>query len=212
MRPVQIPCRFFRQVIDSAYLCRTRIDNIKILCCLFIYIYDIFVILSGVWRVLGAKRSRRTCGFSAKPDNIACYKSRPLQAESMSTRPSCLINNPKPETPRMRPAINAGLRSLAEAEKAYMRQLGSAEIPTRVVILSGVWRVLGAKRSRRTCGFSAKSDNIPWDNSRPVEGREHVNKARQLLAKSLRGGCPTCTASCAVKVGYFVSIVFLESR
>ena len=46
MRPVQIPCRFFRQVIDSAYLCRTRIDDIKILCCLFIYIYDIFVILS----------------------------------------------------------------------------------------------------------------------------------------------------------------------
>jgi hypothetical protein len=125
---------------------------------------------------------------------------------------SCLINNPKPETPRMRPAIKAGLRSFAQAEKAYMRQLGSVEIPTRVVILSGVWRVLGAKRSRRTCGFSAKSDNIPWDNSRPVEGREHVNKARQLLAKSLRGGCPTCTASCAVKVGYFVSIVFLESR
>ena len=45
MRPVQIPCRFFRQVIDSAYLCRTRIDDIKILCCLFIYIYGIFVIL-----------------------------------------------------------------------------------------------------------------------------------------------------------------------
>jgi len=36
---------------------------------------------------------------------------------------SCLINNPKPETPRMRPAIKAGLRSFAEAEKAYMRQL-----------------------------------------------------------------------------------------
>ena len=46
MRPVQIPCRFFRQVIDSAYLCRTCIDDIKKLCCLFIYIYDIFVILS----------------------------------------------------------------------------------------------------------------------------------------------------------------------
>jgi len=45
MRPVQIPCRFFRQVIDPAYLCRTRIDDIKILCCLFIYIYGIFVIL-----------------------------------------------------------------------------------------------------------------------------------------------------------------------
>ena len=94
---------------------------------------------------------------------------------------SCLINSPKPETPRMRPAIKAGLRSHAEAEKAYMRQLGSVEIPTRVVILSGVWRVLGAKRSRRTCGFSAKFDNIPCDKSRPVEGREHVNKARQLL-------------------------------
>jgi len=46
MRPVQIPCRFFRQVIDSTYLCRTCIDDIKILCCLFIYIYDIVVILS----------------------------------------------------------------------------------------------------------------------------------------------------------------------
>src|ERR1700691_4564789 len=46
MRPVQIPCRFFRQVIDSAYLCRTRIDNSKRLCCLFIDIYYIFVILS----------------------------------------------------------------------------------------------------------------------------------------------------------------------
>ena len=45
MRPVQIPCRFFRQVIDFAYLCRTCIDDIKVLCCLFIYIYDIFVIL-----------------------------------------------------------------------------------------------------------------------------------------------------------------------
>ena len=55
MRPVQIPCRFFRQVVDSAYLCRTRIDDIKILCCLFIYIYDIIVILSG------AQRSRRIC-------------------------------------------------------------------------------------------------------------------------------------------------------
>jgi hypothetical protein len=49
MRPVQIPCRFFRQVIDSAYLCRTRIDDIKILCCLFIYIYDIVVILSEAY-------------------------------------------------------------------------------------------------------------------------------------------------------------------
>ncbi|HTU49698.1 MAG TPA: hypothetical protein VMF56_03835, partial [Acidobacteriaceae bacterium] len=46
MRPVQIPCRFFRQVIDSAYLCRTCIDDSKILCCLFIIIYDIIVILS----------------------------------------------------------------------------------------------------------------------------------------------------------------------
>jgi len=48
MRPVQIPCRFFLQVLDSAYLCRTCIDDIKILCCLFIYIYDIFVILNTV--------------------------------------------------------------------------------------------------------------------------------------------------------------------
>jgi len=104
-----------------------------------------------------------------------------LQAENMSTKPTCLINNPKPVTPRTRPAIEAGLRSFAEAEKAYMRQLGSVEFPTRAVILSGVWRVLGAKRSRRTCGFSAKSDNIPCDKSPPVEGREHVNKARQLL-------------------------------
>jgi hypothetical protein len=100
------------------------------------------------------------------------------KAENMSTKPTCPINNPKPETPRMRPAIKAGLRSFDEAEKAYMRQLGSVEIPTRVVILSGVWRALGAKRSRRTCGFSAKSDNIPCDKSRPVEGREHVNKAK----------------------------------
>jgi len=46
MRPVQIPCRFFRQVIDSAYLCRTCIDDSKLLCCLFIIIYDIIVILS----------------------------------------------------------------------------------------------------------------------------------------------------------------------
>ena len=104
----------------------------------------------------------------------------PWKAESMSTKPTCLKNNPMPVTPRMRPAIEADLRSFAEADKAYMRQLGSVEIPTRVVILSGVWRVHGAKRSRRTCGFSAKSDNIPCDKSRPVEGREHVNKARQL--------------------------------
>jgi len=77
----------------------------------------------------------------------------PWKAESMSTKPTCLINNPMPVTPRMRPAIKAGLRSFAETEEAYMRQRGSVEIPTRVVILSGVWRVLGAKRSRRTCGF-----------------------------------------------------------
>jgi hypothetical protein len=46
MRPVQIPCRFFRQVVDSSYLCRTRIENNKIICCLFIIIYYIIVILS----------------------------------------------------------------------------------------------------------------------------------------------------------------------
>ena len=46
MRPVQIPCRFFWQVIDSVYLCRTRIEDNKVLCCLFIFIYDIVVILS----------------------------------------------------------------------------------------------------------------------------------------------------------------------
>jgi hypothetical protein len=37
-RPVQIPCRFFSQVIDSVYLCRTRIDGINILSCLFLFI------------------------------------------------------------------------------------------------------------------------------------------------------------------------------
>ena len=60
MRPVQIPCRFFRQVIDSAYLCRACIDDIKILCCLFIYIYDIFVILSerGPERLSGVPTER----------------------------------------------------------------------------------------------------------------------------------------------------------
>src|SRR5580704_4678146 len=47
-RPVQIPCRSFWQVIDSAYLCRTRTDNIKTLYLLFTYCYDISVILSGV--------------------------------------------------------------------------------------------------------------------------------------------------------------------
>src|SRR5271166_6014505 len=45
-RPVQIPCRSFWQVIDAAYLCRTRTDNIKTLCLLLTYCYDIFVILS----------------------------------------------------------------------------------------------------------------------------------------------------------------------
>src|SRR5580698_5752738 len=45
-RPVQIPCRFFWQVIDSAYLCRTRTDNIKTLYLLFTYCYDVSVILS----------------------------------------------------------------------------------------------------------------------------------------------------------------------
>src|ERR1700733_6202557 len=45
-RPVQIPCRSFWQVIDSAYLCRTRTDNIKTLYLLFTYCYDISVILS----------------------------------------------------------------------------------------------------------------------------------------------------------------------
>jgi len=45
-RPVQIPCRSFWQVINSAYLCRTRTDNIKTLYLLFTYFYDISVILS----------------------------------------------------------------------------------------------------------------------------------------------------------------------
>jgi hypothetical protein len=36
---------------------------------------------------------------------------------------SCLINNPKPETSRMRLAFKAGLRSFAEAEKVYTREL-----------------------------------------------------------------------------------------
>src|SRR3984885_15498355 len=45
-RPVQIPCRSFWQVIDSAYLCRTRTNNIKTLYLLFTYCYDISVILS----------------------------------------------------------------------------------------------------------------------------------------------------------------------
>jgi len=62
MRPVQIPCRFFRQIIDSAYLCRTRIDDIKMLCCLFIYIYDIFVILSE----RGPRRSLQPGGGEPK--------------------------------------------------------------------------------------------------------------------------------------------------
>jgi len=48
MRPVQIPCRFFRQVIEATYLCRTCIEDSKTLCCLFIVIYNIFVILSEV--------------------------------------------------------------------------------------------------------------------------------------------------------------------
>src|SRR5208282_4037907 len=54
MRPVQIPCRFFRQVIESTYLCRTCIEDSKTLCCLFIFIYDIVVILSGAKDLLFA--------------------------------------------------------------------------------------------------------------------------------------------------------------
>src|ERR1700679_395470 len=45
-RPVQIPCRFFSQVLESAYLCRIRIDTIKSISRLFLFIYNIVVILS----------------------------------------------------------------------------------------------------------------------------------------------------------------------
>ena len=42
--------------------------------------------------------------------------------------------------------------------------------------------MLGAKRSRRTRGFYAKSDDVACYNSRPIAGEEHVSKARQLLS------------------------------
>src|ERR1700738_3427314 len=64
MRSVQIPCRFFPQVIDSAYLCRTCIDNTKILCCLFIVIYYIVVILSEAEGSAVVLRYVRVGGYS----------------------------------------------------------------------------------------------------------------------------------------------------
>ena len=45
-RSVQFPCRLSVQVIDSSWLCRLCIEHHNIICCLFIIIYDIFLILS----------------------------------------------------------------------------------------------------------------------------------------------------------------------
>jgi hypothetical protein len=60
---VQIPCRFFLKVVDSAYLCRTRIEIIKKITCLFIIIYDISVILSGTKEQRG-----QTISLALSPD------------------------------------------------------------------------------------------------------------------------------------------------
>jgi hypothetical protein len=59
---VQIPCRFFSQVIDFVYPCRTRIDSIRSISCLFIIIYNIIVILSEV------EESRRSPTHPHRPN------------------------------------------------------------------------------------------------------------------------------------------------
>jgi hypothetical protein len=43
---VQILCRFFLQVFESSYLCRTRIENTKLLSVFIAFIYVKSVILS----------------------------------------------------------------------------------------------------------------------------------------------------------------------
>src|ERR1035441_4065229 len=57
-RSVQFPCRLSAQVIDSSWLCRLCIEHHNIICCLFIIIYDIVLILSGVWRFLRQTESK----------------------------------------------------------------------------------------------------------------------------------------------------------
>ena len=55
---VQILCRFFLQVVESSYLCRTRIENIRILSYFITFIYDISVILSEAEGEGPASRAR----------------------------------------------------------------------------------------------------------------------------------------------------------
>ena len=40
-------------MLESSYLCRTCTEISIKLSCLFVFIYDIIVILSGVWQSLG---------------------------------------------------------------------------------------------------------------------------------------------------------------
>ena len=83
MRPVQIPCRFFRQVIDSAYLCRTCIDDSKILCCLFIIIYDIIVIPRGKLTYIASESGEAVDGHTGR-NGPGQFRVRSGQAEDFA--------------------------------------------------------------------------------------------------------------------------------
>jgi hypothetical protein len=50
IRSVQFPCRFSVQAIDSSWLCRLCIEHDNKICCLFLIIYDIVLILSEASR------------------------------------------------------------------------------------------------------------------------------------------------------------------
>src|SRR5208282_3612337 len=91
-RPVQIPYRSFWQVIDSAYLCRTRTDNIKTLYLLFTYCYDISVILSEAKDLCILLAAPKCRGFRCAQDDIMNLSLRALGVSAVNRLSSAFIH------------------------------------------------------------------------------------------------------------------------
>src|ERR1035441_6832974 len=100
MRPVQIPCRFFRQVIESAYPCRTRIEDSKTLCCLFIFTYDIVVILSkakdlcNLRRVAQVHRAAKNAALRVTSLLVQEWPDQPVLTPSHKTERTATASTP----------------------------------------------------------------------------------------------------------------------
>src|SRR3984957_11119248 len=124
-RPVQIPCRSFWQVIDSAYLCRTRTDNIKMLYLLFTYCYDISVIPTGAFD------SRRE--WKAERRELLADITQCLEAVTWTTMPT----TEAARTALDLPYVRAQFPSLTQAGNAppatFLDGPGGTQVPLRVI-------------------------------------------------------------------------------